>query len=671
MDYAVFDSLQDSVIVIDSCHGVYYANQAASFLLDVSVKRLKNAKPLSDFIVFKSEIAAPHEMPQDGSSQMREIEYTTASQKSGSLQINLQIDTTTIDLSEADKRWIVYMRDVSLEKILHEKYMGELDQKEDVIKDLRTAQAQLEDYSKNLEKMVEQRTLELKSSNQLLAAILDSLDQGILVFEKTGKILPYFSKISGELFKSEIENAYVQDLLSSQDSAKKQFKEWLSLTFDEVLSFEDVKSLGPNKLERRADKEIALNYHAMRGTAGQLQAVVMVATDKTEEMHARQEADRERSLAKRVIQITKFRIQFRSFARDALAIFSRLIFSLEGAHRVYEKLDVDSFARDLHTFKGGAATFALNDLATGAHFAEQLLSEVQESANGASRVQESSPAQISEKWTQLKTAIAQLQHEFLQFLSQNKELYGGALDEGVKQLELPTSKITLWLERLRSISELKDLCFEIENLFIREEIGSYFSYLDEPLSDLAVGLGKKIKVLKLVQPELRIEAKYYRELFANFIHIFRNAIDHGLEVPETRIQNNKDPAGQIQVKFEIEEKIDNKFLKISISDDGGGIDPEKIRARMKKLGYPPQELLRPDSEIIQVIFDDQFSSRDQISEISGRGVGLAAVKDIATKLGGQVLVRTELGKSTEFIIEVPFLVGEAKAGDVRKTAIAS
>ncbi len=652
MDYAVFDSLQDCVLVADSAFGVHYANQAASNLLDASVKRLKNGKALADFIVFKTSILGDETFPQEGFSPTRELEFTTTSQKVGALQVNLQIDPSTASLPAEEKRWVIFLRDVSLEKILHKKYMGELDQKENVIKDLRTAQAQLEDYSKNLELKVEQRTIELRSSNRLLAAILDSLDQGIIVFERSGQTLPFFSKTSRKLFVDKIENSNVVELLSKSEVVQNQTREWLSVVFDEVLDFEDIKDLGPSKLDYdMTDREIALHYNPMRDLAGKLQAVVMVATDQTNEIKAKRDADHERSLAKRVMQITKFRTQFRGFAKDAIAILARLVEDTQKVQSSGLKIDTEIYARDLHTFKGGAATFSLNELATETHHAEELLLAYSKSGSVDALVD----------------SIINIQLGFSTFLEQNKELYGGSLGEGLKQIEISDERAYGWLSQLKNIGEVKELYNEIENLFLREEIGSYFKFLDESLSELALSLGKKLNPLILVNPDLRIEGKHYRELFANLIHVFRNAIDHGLEEPINRREKNKSESGSIQISFQFVEGDHDKKIKIVISDDGGGIDANKIRERMKKLNYSDVELKKSDQDTIQIIFDDCFSSREEVSEISGRGVGLASVKSVVEKLGGSIHVQTVIGESSQFEIEVPFLV-DSFAKIARKAA---
>ncbi|MFW1424760.1 hypothetical protein ACEWAS_22840, partial [Vibrio parahaemolyticus] len=89
----------------------------------------------------------------------------------------------------------------------------------------------------------------------------------------------------------------------------------------------------------------------------------------------------------------------------------------------------------------------------------------------------------------------------------------------------------------------------------------------------------------------------------------------------------KEEQGLINVKFQVvESDLAPKQIKIIISDDGAGINPLNILTRMKKLGYPKEDLEKTDEEVLQTIFDDKFSSRDEVSEISGRGVGLGAVK---------------------------------------------
>lgn len=646
IDYSIFDSLQDSVIVVDSEFRVYYANQSMSNLLNVSVNRLRNGKTLSEFIIFASPICLKSEFPIGGFSPMKEIEFTTTTQKKGSLQVNLQIDTTTRDLPKTDKRWIAFFRDVSLEKILHKKYVGELDQKEEVIQKLKNAQVQLEDYSKNLELKVEARTTELRKSNTLLSAILDSLDQGIIVFERTGFILPYHSKMCRKIFKGEIKNRNLVNLISKRDSIRKQIRDWISVVFEEPLDFQDLKGLGPSKLGIDVtESEIALEYNPMRDSEGKIQAVVMVATDKTNEMRAKREADHERAQVKRLVQITKYRSQFRSFAQDAVAILARMIRDLQGIKA--NELDVELFARDLHTFKGGAATFALSELTAQAHEAEKTLFNFTKSKK--------------KNFNLLLESITDLQFEFNLFLEKNKELFGEISANGAKQIEVSSETALRWLNELKSIKGTKNIHKEIEDLFVHEKIGSFFAYLDESLSDLANSLGKKLKPLKIKNGDLRIEAKHYRELFAVLIHVFRNAIDHGLEEPELRSQNGKDESGLIQIHFEMLEADEaSRQIRIIISDDGAGIDAKLIRKRMKKLGYSAHESKLSDHKVLQCVFDESFTSREQLSEMSGRGVGLFAVKTVVLGLGGSIEVKSHYGKGSQFVIEVPFIVSSGQ-----------
>ncbi len=642
-DYSVFDSLQDGAVVIDSKFAVFYGNQAAANVFSSSVKRLSNGKPLVDFINFKDGLFSKEDLPEAGFSPTRELEFTTNSQRTGSVQVSLQIDSTTQHSPENEKRWIIFLRDVSLEKVLHQKYISELEEKERFIESLNAAQIQLEDYSKNLELKIEARTTELKKANRMLAAILDSLDQGIVVFERTGFILPYFSKMSRNIFKSQIESKNLVTLISKQPEIRKQIRDWMAVVFEETLPFEDTKGLGIERLGSDiTDREIALSYNPLRDSEGGLQAIVLVATDRTNEMKARKEAERERNIARRLVQITKFRSQFRSFALEANAILAILIENLNQVKTNHGTLDFETFARGLHTFKGGVATFAMSELVIEAHEAEEHLVEYFKVSRGPLKP--------------LFDSVKRIQIEFNLFLEQNRELYGGLLSSGAKQIDIPGETALKWLSQLRSIAEVKGICSEIEGLFACEEIGTYFAHLDESLAELAASFGKRLKPILIENGVLRIEGKHYRDLFTNLIHVFRNAIDHGLEEPGTRLLKNKDEAGLIKVEFQFIDVGASKRIRILISDDGAGIDPNKIRERMRKLGFSKAEIEKNDHDVMQTIFTGGFSIHSEVSLVSGRGVGMFAARSAVEKIGGSIVVTSVIGSSTQVCVEVPFLV---------------
>jgi two-component system chemotaxis sensor kinase CheA len=130
-------------------------------------------------------------------------------------------------------------------------------------------------------------------------------------------------------------------------------------------------------------------------------------------------------------------------------------------------------------------------------------------------------------------------------------------------------------------------------------------------------------------------------------------VDHGIELPHVREEQGKAAAGSITVSFDVQRKPDLDTLLIRIDDDGSGVNPEKIREKLAKKDIDTTH--ESDSEVIQHIFDSQFSTRDQVTETSGRGVGMDAIKHAAEELGGRVWVESVYGKGTSLFVEVPYI----------------
>lgn len=138
------------------------------------------------------------------------------------------------------------------------------------------------------------------------------------------------------------------------------------------------------------------------------------------------------------------------------------------------------------------------------------------------------------------------------------------------------------------------------------------------------------------------------------IHVIRNAVDHGIELPEERIEAGKDRKGK--VVFEVESRVGELFL--SVSDDGRGIDRKKVLERAREKGVltdmtPENGDETEESQINRLIMAPGFTTNDEVTEYSGRGVGLDVVKNILEQAGGNLYVRSESGKGSCFTISVP------------------
>ena len=606
IDYRLFDTFQDSVLVLDKDGKVVYGNVAATFLLDVSAKRLGSGKPLSNYVEFDPPLYESLEGVTEA-TQLREVSFHSANGKTGWIQVVVQPQPDFYASAGADEgeksRWIVALRDVSLEKTLHDKYKAELDQKEAVIDDLKAARSKLEDYSKNLEAMVAERTLALTKTNALLKTILDSLGQGILVFGEEGLALPVYSQICKKLFGEEIAGRPIEAVLGFKDDETASFQTWRQAVFAEMLDFEDLTPLAPSRLPLPAPTEIALSYNRMVSEGGSTQGVVVVATDRTAEMAAVREAAREKALVRKVVQVARHKEAFRLFVQDALEL---LVLLSRGEFASREELE-----RRLHTLKGGAATFALEPLA-------HLCHDVESSLKTSDMMSEGFKNELSDTAAKMQTCLDSE-------LAELRELLGPLAREERSSGE-PALKI-------------------------------YISPFEHSISELATRLGKKVAPLEIEGGDLRLPQDRFKPLLLSLVHAFRNAVDHGVETPEERVHAGK-PA-EASLKFS--GRIDDQNVVIEIADDGRGIDVEKLRAKLREKPSKAALAHLDDTALKQLILNGDLSTAEKVTDVSGRGVGLSAIKDEVLKLGGTIVVESELGQGTKFVLRVPVAPATAKA----------
>ena len=126
-------------------------------------------------------------------------------------------------------------------------------------------------------------------------------------------------------------------------------------------------------------------------------------------------------------------------------------------------------------------------------------------------------------------------------------------------------------------------------------------------------------------------------------------MDHGLELPEERKAAGKNESGVVRVAMSW---TNENHIRITVEDDGRGISPELVRQKVAEKGLKFNVDVS-DDQLMQAIFLPGFSSRDEAGEFSGRGVGMDAIKDEVTNLGGRVYVESRVGKGTRLIIDVP------------------
>ncbi len=189
-------------------------------------------------------------------------------------------------------------------------------------------------------------------------------------------------------------------------------------------------------------------------------------------------------------------------------------------------------------------------------------------------------------------------------------------------------------------------------------IESVLSRFGRMVRDLSKKLNKEIE-LHISGEDTELDRTVIDEIGDPIMHMIRNSADHGLEDTETRIKLGKPATGNIWI--DASQVGDNVIIKVS--DDGGGINTEKVLEKALKNGNvtPDEAKVMSQDDIIGLLFKPSFSTAEKVSDVSGRGVGLDVVKNKIEGLGGDVTVETELGKGSTFIIRLPLTLAIIKA----------
>ena len=207
-----------------------------------------------------------------------------------------------------------------------------------------------------------------------------------------------------------------------------------------------------------------------------------------------------------------------------------------------------------------------------------------------------------------------------------------------------SSLSTLGEQGERLILELRDTTMDMRML----PIGTIFSRFRRLVRDLASSTGKDIELIT-EGAETELDKTVIEKLNDPLIHLIRNSVDHGIELPDVREKLGKDRRGTVTLKAQHE----GAFVLITISDDGAGLCKEKILAKAIDRGLVSASDELTDSEIANLIFMPGFSTADKITSISGRGVGMDVVKKDITTLGGTVSTYSKEGEGTAFTLKIP------------------
>lgn len=313
------------------------------------------------------------------------------------------------------------------------------------------------------------------------------------------------------------------------------------------------------------------------------------------------------------------------------------VISKEKISSVKEKSEIDETVR-VKTQKLDSLINITGELLIGKNYLEQKAKGIVKIKNKLLRLNEGI-AKLSESSIIEKEELRPIREE-LQAISMLCEKLKDDIYNFQEDIELATSRIGVGTYQLQTeVMKVRML-----------PLSTLFAIFPRLVRDLSREVGKDIS-LSISGEDTELDKQIIEEISEGLIQLVRNAIDHGIEEPSVRELLGKPKTGKIKLSA----RSRGSEVEISVSDDGGGILPEKIRAKAKELGILPPEVIdeKTDKEIINLIFSPGFSTKEKATTLSGRGVGLDVVKEKVERLKGTIEVTSEKNVGTKFTLRLP------------------
>ena len=477
----------------------------------------------------------------------------------------------------------------------------------------------------NLEEKVRERTHELHARERAMQLVLDSTGDGLLSVGLGGAIHQSPSRAAVEWFGSHRPGILLWDYVSSGNAT---FDCTLAFAFEQlvgdVLPFEVAADQMPRRLER-GDRTLELEYRQVFED-GVFASVLVIVRDITLAV----EAQRAETDALEKQNIIGHLLSDRDGVQRFLADTAQLLVQMRST------TDIVLAKRLLHTLKGNSATFGLTALAAHCHEIEGRLAESEE------------PVLAEKDVTALEQRFGARVDSIRDFL----------YARDANTVRVREDELTSAIEVAKTAD--RRVLLDILESWRWYPSADYLETLTEQTTRLAARLGKKVAIAA-EDNGLRVEPGRLDPFLSSLIHVVRNAIDHGLEPEEERIAAGKRAVGTLRLVT----RLTKEHLIFEIGDDGRGIDLDALAAAARNRGL----VFRGPEDAVELLFADGVSTRDEVTDVSGRGVGLGAVRETCERLGGRVTMTWHRGRGTTFTFEFPAALARAPRPDERSSGL--
>lgn len=502
-----------------------------------------------------------------------------------------------------------------------------------------------------------QRTAELREKTNNIHNMLQNLPQGILTIAGDGKVHPEYSAFLETIFEKD-DIAYQSaigfilgnsgigaDVLSQIDAAIAASLGEDRINFDfnaHLLAHECSHKMPDGRI-----KCLDISWSPICDDNDIVEKIMVCVRDITHIRELEQEAKGQRRELAMIGQILKVNQEkFQEFIESAHHLIAENDALLTTATDKDPELVTQLF-RNMHTIKGNARTYGLLHLTNHVHEAEQAYDELRKNAD-----------QAFDK-TMLLTQLRDVENSINEYVHINESKLGRKGPGRHGNTEKYTMVERAHLDRMHAELSAIDLLgasrervaallmqhkLDLE-LIGTESISNILSGVIDSMHSLSRELGKEPPKLVMMDHGIQLRTQISDLLQNTFMHLYRNAMDHGIETSKERTENGKPSSGTIQLEL----SVANDQLMLRMTDDGRGLALGKIRTKAIDKGLIDPACPPSDEEIAKLIFAAGFSTSAAVTEVSGRGVGMDAVQSFVKREGGRIVLHlTDEHDSADF-----------------------
>lgn len=495
-------------------------------------------------------------------------------------------------------------------------------------------QRKVEEQNKLLESKVAERTRDLAEKNRDIQILLINMRQGLLAIEADGRIYHEYSAYLESIFEtSDVAGRDAVDFLFSGASLggdkRKQFEAGLgSIVGQDYLNFElnaDLLIGEYMTVINGREKILSLDWSPILDSEGGVEKLMVIVRDISELKVLETEAEVKRRDLAMVSQLLDVgEVKFFNYYESVLK-YIKSSAELVANASVFDKGILGSLFRNMHTIKGNSRAFGFVYVSDVAHEAEMFFEKVAQIPIEPAR------NQMQADLARVLATVAEYYRIYTEVLQRQK--IGGDHGLGYWMPKPLMDRLRQYIEPIKTCKpDSYQLIQAVINRVSSAPLSDVISTVIESVPAMAVSLGKKVPQVQIDDKGIGILEYTHAVLRDVFTHVIRNSVDHGLEAAQVRIAKGKNPVGTIQISAE----SDGESLYISIADDGNGLNLNGLYRKGLKLGViaKTDQLTRLD--VARLVFTPGLSTKEIADQISGRGVGMDAIKQFLSELECEV-----------------------------------